>query len=103
LQLAIHELIDDQWAVGRAEEFAQLDLSDWRITGAEIRRTFPEDVVLYWRTLRQGSAEFSDPLLLLHQVDLRQAKLLASGEIVGRLVGEPCVLHNPSLKPLPEV
>ena len=49
--------------------------------GAEIRGTFPEDVVLDGRTLRQRTAELGDRLLLSHQVDFRLAEFLPAGQV----------------------
>src|SRR5262249_16810745 len=88
LLLSEHEVIDDQRAIVLCEEFDEADAAHRRIPSVEVAWTLFKLIVLNRSTFRKSAAKLGDTFALTHELDFGKAKLLALGQIFGRLVGQ---------------
>jgi hypothetical protein len=77
LLLTVHEVIDDEGAIGLGEEFAEADGVQGRVTSVEIARAFFKLIILNSGALRKMAAQLGDAFALAHELDFGEAKLLA--------------------------
>jgi hypothetical protein len=64
-----------------------------RISRVEVRWTFEELVVLYWRTLRKLPPSLCNALAYFHGLDFQRPQILSFGKILFRLVSQSCISH----------
>ena len=74
-------MVDNQRPVRRGEQLAQANRACRRIPGIEVCRTILKNIILDDRTRRKLPAKFRDSLAPPHEIDFRQAKLLAPGQV----------------------
>ena len=77
LPLPVHEVIDDEGAIGFGEKFAETNGAQRCVTSGEIARTFFKLIILNGSALGKMAAQFSDAFALAHELDFGKAKLLA--------------------------
>src|SRR4030095_5485622 len=88
LPLSIHQVIDDERAIGPGEEFAEMCGAHGRVTRAQVARALFKRIVLDCSSLGEVAAQFGHAFALAHELDFRKAKLLALGSILRRFVGQ---------------
>jgi hypothetical protein len=79
LSLSIHEVIDDERAIGLGEEFAETRGAHGRIASAELAGALFKRIVLNRSALWEMAAQIGDAFTLAHELDFGEAKLLALG------------------------
>ena len=82
-------MVHDERAAFAAEQLTEANLADRLVAGTEVDRAFLEDVVLHDRTRRKLSALSGHPLAQLHERDLGFPQLVAGGDVVIGLLGQP--------------
>jgi hypothetical protein len=103
LPFSVHQVIDDERAIGLGEEFAEPGGAHRRIASIEVARPLFKLIVLDSSALREMATQLSYTFALAHQLDFGKAKFLALGQILGRFVGQiglpkrsvhGCVYHD---------
>ncbi len=79
LPFSVHQVIDDERAIGLGEEFAEPDDAHGCITSIEVARSLFKRIVLDRSALREMATQLSDAFALAHQLDFGKAKRLALG------------------------
>jgi hypothetical protein len=79
LPLSIHQVIDDERAVGLGEKYAEMCGAHGRVTGVEVAGALLKRIVLNWSALGKIAAQLGDAFALAHELDFGEAKLLALG------------------------
>jgi hypothetical protein len=88
LRFSVHEMIDDERAIGLGEELGEADRACGCVPDVEVARAFLELVILNGSALREMAAQLGDAFALTHEFDFGEAKLLPFGKIFGRFVGQ---------------
>ena len=74
LPFSVHEVIDDERAIGLGEEFAEADGARGRILGVQVARTLFKLIVLNRSALREMAAQLGHAFPLAHELDFGKAK-----------------------------
>src|SRR5690348_8189591 len=88
LLFSIHEVIDDERAIGSSEQFAQAHGFDRLVAISERRRACKKFVVANGCSGRKRTPQFGNPFALSHQFDFRLAQLFTFCKILRGFVGQ---------------
>src|ERR1019366_3663849 len=82
LCLPVHQVVDDEGAIGTREQIRETSLMDLLVGGVQISSSFEEGVLVQHGARRQLAPELGDLLAATHEVELGYTKCFASGHVL---------------------